>query len=71
MAAHSGILVWEMPWWVEPGKLQSMGWQRVGLDRVTEHTLQSQMSAVLEDTEQTEKNSRDAYIGIIQKKMWG
>ena len=69
MAAHSGILVWEMPWSVEPGKLQSMGWQRVGLDRVTEHTLQSQMSTILEDTEQTEKNSRDAYIGIIQKKM--
>ena len=65
MEAHSGILVRS----VEPGKLQSMGWQRVGLGWVTEHTLQSQMSAILEDTKRTEKDTDDAYIGIIQKKM--
>ena len=29
MAIHSSILVWEMPWTEEPGRLQSMGSQRV------------------------------------------
>ena len=32
MATHSGILAWRIPWAEEPGKLQSMGLQRVGQD---------------------------------------
>ena len=32
MAAHSSILAWKIPWMVEPGRLQSMGLQRVGHD---------------------------------------
>ena len=32
MAAHSGILAWKIPWTEEPGRLQSMGSQRVGHD---------------------------------------
>ena len=32
MATHSGILAWRIPWTEEPGKLQSMGSQRVGHD---------------------------------------
>ena len=30
MATHSGIFAWEIPWTEEPGRLQSMGSQRVG-----------------------------------------
>ena len=30
MAIHSSILVWKIPWMEEPGRLQSMGSQRVG-----------------------------------------
>ena len=30
LAAHSSILVWEIPWTEEPGRIQSMGSQRVG-----------------------------------------
>jgi len=30
MATHSSILVWKVPWMKEPGRLQSMGSQRVG-----------------------------------------
>ena len=30
MATYSCILVWRIPWTEEPGKLQSMGLQRVG-----------------------------------------
>ena len=29
MATHSSILAWKIPWTEEPGRLQSMGWQRV------------------------------------------
>ena len=29
MATHSSILAWRIPWTGEPGRLQSMGWQRV------------------------------------------
>ena len=29
MAAHSSILAWKIPWTVEPGRLPSMGLQRV------------------------------------------
>ena len=35
MATHSSILAWEIPWTEEPGGLQSLGSQRVGLDIVT------------------------------------
>ena len=30
MASHSSIPAWRIPWTEEPGRLQSMGWQRVG-----------------------------------------
>ena len=32
MATHSSIVVWEIPWIEEPGRLQSLGLQRVGHD---------------------------------------
>ena len=32
MTTHSSILAWKIPWMEEPGRLQSMGWQRVGHD---------------------------------------
>ena len=31
-ATHSSILAWRIPWTEEPGRLQPMGSQRVGLD---------------------------------------
>ena len=34
-ATHSDILAWRIPWTEEPGRLQSMGLQRVGHDWVT------------------------------------
>ena len=35
MATHSSILVWRIPWTREPGRLQSMGLQRVKHDLAT------------------------------------
>ena len=32
MATHFNILAWKIPWMVEPGKLQSIGSQRVEHD---------------------------------------
>ena len=34
-ATHSSILAWRIPWKEEPGRLQSMGSQRVGYDWMT------------------------------------
>ena len=36
MATHSNILARIIPWTEEPGRLQSMGSQRVGYDLATE-----------------------------------
>ena len=38
VAIHSTILAWKIPWTEEPGRLQSIGSQRVGPDWATEHT---------------------------------
>ena len=35
MATHSSTLSWKIPWTEEPGRLQSMGSQRIGHDWVT------------------------------------
>ena len=35
MAIHSSTLAWKILWTDEPGRLQSMGSQRVGHDRAT------------------------------------
>ena len=35
IATHSGVFAWKIPWMENPGRLQSMGSQRVGLNSVT------------------------------------
>ena len=35
MATQSSIFAWRIPWTVEPGGLESIGWQRVGHDWAT------------------------------------
>ena len=39
MATHSGILAWKIQWTEEPGRLQSMGLQKVGLRDATREAL--------------------------------
>ena len=39
MPPHSSTLAWKIPWSAEPGRLQSMGLQRVGHDWVTSLSL--------------------------------
>ena len=38
MAIHSSTIAWKIPWTEEPGRLQSMGLQRVGHDWATSLT---------------------------------
>ena len=39
MATHSSTLAWKIPWTEEPGRLQSVGSQRVGHNRATSLSL--------------------------------
>ena len=39
MAPHSSTLAWKIPWMEEPGRLQTMGLQRVGHDWATSLSL--------------------------------
>ena len=38
MATHSSILAWKTPWTEEPGRLQSMGSQRLGYNGATKQS---------------------------------
>ena len=38
MATHSSILAWKILWTEEPGRLQSMGFQRLGHARTHTYT---------------------------------
>ena len=38
MAIHSSTITWKIPWTEEPGRLQSMGSQRVRQDRLSDFT---------------------------------
>ena len=46
MATHSSILAWRILWTEEPGKLQSMGLQRVAHNWATKHTLLVSVSPI-------------------------
>ena len=41
-AAHSSILAWEIPWTEEPGRLQSMGSQKLRQDLAMKQELLSE-----------------------------
>ena len=47
MATHSSILDWIIPWTKEPGRLQSMGSQRVTTERLTLFGIYSHSRVVL------------------------
>ena len=46
MATHSSILAWKTPWTEEPGRLQSMGSQRVRHDWATTLSLYFVLSII-------------------------
>ena len=44
MAIHSSTIAWKIPWTEEPGRLQSMGSQRVGHDWATSRSCSSKLN---------------------------
>jgi len=46
MATHSSILAWKILWMEKPGRLQSMGSQRVGHNRATSLSLKKKKSVI-------------------------
>ena len=48
MATHSSTLAWKIPWTEKPGRLQSMGWQRVG------HNLATSLTSLPKDKQRLE-----------------
>ena len=46
MATHSSTFAWKIPWTEEPGRLQSIGLQRVGHDSATSLSLSACIQAL-------------------------
>ena len=51
MAPHSSILAWRIPWTEEPGGLQCMGSQRVGLKPLSKHACMYLLIPWVSDTQ--------------------
>ena len=64
MATQSSILAWEIPWTEEPGRLQSMGWQRVGHDLVTKEQ-QQQLWVYISSTYRTAASHPDMGVASL------
>ena len=63
MATYSNILAWKIPWTVEPGELQSIGWQKVRYDSATEQ-LGLQLSMILNSFQ------LDAFLQISKESIY-
>ena len=66
MATHSNTLAWKIPWTEEPGRLQSMGSQRVKHDW---ETLLSLSSAHQKTNGQRKINVMEYCLSIIKEKI--
>ena len=72
MATHSSIPAWKISWTEEFGGLQSKGWQRVGNEWVTTHTVRktkSKADFVKPGLWNTDKNGRK-HMEHRQKWKW-
>ena len=72
METHSSILAWNIPWTEEPGKLQSMGSQRVGHDLMTEHAWRVTAPIAWNDegTIWLLQSTHDYHIPLVRNKPW-
>ena len=64
MATYSSIMAWRILWTEEPGRLQSMGLQRIGHDLAT-NTSHFQGTYVLK------KGSRSQTLDLLCRAKWG
>ena len=78
-ATYSSILAWRNPWTEEPGRLQSMGLQRVGYDWVTfTHTCPSRLALLWHlllgdwaDTSWQKRLNMETHMGVLRTSSWG
>ena len=61
IATHSSILAWRISWTEEPGRLQSMGSQRVGHNWATKHRRQNSVLVKVTQRNRT-KTSRVCHV---------
>ena len=61
IATHSSILAWRISWTEEPGRLQSMGSQRVGHNWATKHRKQNSVLVKVTQRNRT-KTSRVCHV---------
>ena len=64
MATYSSILAWRIPWTGEPGRLQSMGWQRVRHDWAAE-----QRNTIMIDT-MIMTSEMESVVLIVWNPVW-
>jgi len=81
MTTHSSILAWGIPWTEEPGRLQSMGSQRVGHDWATSAFISfipiSQMRMLISDDQSQFNLSPQScallkrwHLGVEDRDCW-
>ena len=68
MTTHSSTLAWKIPWMEEPGRLQSMGSQRVGQDWATSLSPSPKMQEVNERLDRT-LSCKIIYL-ILKSVLW-
>ena len=64
MATHSSLLAWRIPWTEDPGRLQSMGLQRVGHDRVIFTYILTSTSKIKTTTTTTTTTFQKFYLNV-------
>ena len=70
MALHSSILAWSIPWREEPGRLQSMGLQRLGHNWATEHPPIQEALGLLHYKSQHKRIPRSSNLQATVKSKW-
>ena len=72
MATHSSTLAWKIPWMEEPGRLQSMGSQRVEQTEATQQQQQQGYSSSLprEEAMPWSKQDRKAQQVALRPVLW-
>ena len=76
MAAHSSTLAWKILWMEEPGRLQSMGSQRVGHDWATslhftsnvQETYKIRCISMMEGT--VSRNQLNVLVTLVEEVAW-
>ena len=70
MATHSSILAWRIPWMEEPGRLQSMGSQKIGQDWETSLFLCIWATGFSVRTNWHDSPEGEAHLSVVPNLGW-